>query len=102
MKWPVLRFPILGTGAASLTPDAVWPVSSGRLPHFVMGTNVTTYFPLHDLLSPSLVYFSRGSGQAIQLHQYSPTGITVPVFPYRSPHTGFPKYAAQGGLMAVP
>jgi hypothetical protein len=40
--------------------------------------------------------FPDASGQAIQLHQYSPTGIKVPVFPYRSPHTGFPKYAAQG------
>jgi hypothetical protein len=49
LKWPVLRFPMLGTGSANFTPDAVWPVSSGRLPHFVIGTNVTTYFPHRNL-----------------------------------------------------
>ncbi len=30
LKWPVQRFPILGTGSASLTQDAVWPAGIFR------------------------------------------------------------------------
>lgn len=50
LKWPLLCFPTCGTGTANFTPDAVWPVSSGRPPHSVTDTNVTICFPHRSLL----------------------------------------------------
>jgi len=71
---------------ANFTPDAVWPVSSGRLPHFVTGTNVTTCFSHRSLLyrgfivgslsfsSTVLTYRNRCSRFSLAVHH---TGVSA-------------------------
>lgn len=84
-KWPVRCFPILGTGSASLTPDVVWPVSSGLLPHLVIGINVTTYFSHHNLPYRSFITGSISFSSTVLTYRDQRPRF----FLSRSPHQRF-------------
>ncbi|WP_164675216.1 hypothetical protein [Anditalea andensis] len=78
-------FPSVWDRRWQLNPGCAVASISDRLPHFVIGTNVTTYFPHRKLLYRGFVTGLLHSANSVLTYRYH-----VPVFTYPLTSSVFP------------